>query len=60
MNEKVTEAEKAAERFEELLNYVNALVKLDERVPHRLSQHKLPDGSSFVVHEHELETAWSR
>lgn len=54
MNEKVTEAEKAAERFEELLNYVNALVKLDERVPHRLSQHKLPDGSSFVVHEHEL------
>lgn len=54
MNEKVTETEKAAERFVGLLNYVDALVKLDERVPHRLSQHKLPDGSSFVVHEHEV------
>lgn len=54
LNEKVTEIEKATERFVGLLNYVDALVKLDERVPHRVSQHKLPDGSSFIVHEHEL------
>lgn len=54
MSELAKEAKKASERFVGLLDYVDALVKLDERVPHRLSQHKLPDGSSFVLHEHEL------
>jgi AAA domain-containing protein len=46
--------EAASQRFIGLLDYVNALIKLDERVPLRLSQHKLPDGSSVVLYEHEL------
>jgi very-short-patch-repair endonuclease len=46
--------EAVSKRFVGLLDYVNALIKLDERVPLRLSQHKLPDGSSVVLHEHEL------
>ncbi|WP_244549230.1 AAA domain-containing protein [Bradyrhizobium canariense] len=46
--------EAASKRFIGLLDYVNALIKLDERVPLRLSQHKLPNGSSVVLHEHEL------
>jgi hypothetical protein len=44
----------AAERLLGLLDYVDALIKLDERVPMRLSQHKLQDGAQFVLHEHEL------
>jgi len=44
----------AAERLLGLLDYVDALIKLDERVAMRLSQHKLQDGSQFVLHEHEL------
>lgn len=50
----VSDDEAASKRFIGLLDYVNALIKLDERVPSRLSQHKLPDGSSVVLHEHEL------
>lgn len=46
--------EAVSKRFIGLLDYVNALIKLDERVPLRLSQHRLPDGSSVVLHEHEL------
>lgn len=44
----------AAARLVGLLDYVDALIKLDERVAMRLSQHKLQDGSQFVLHEHEL------
>jgi hypothetical protein len=44
----------AAARLLGLLDYVDALVKLDERVPMRLSQHKLQDGSQFILYEHEL------
>jgi hypothetical protein len=44
----------AASRLLGLLDYVDALIKLDERVAMRLSQHKLQDGSQFVLHEHEL------
>ncbi len=44
----------AAARLTGLLDYVEALVKLDERVATRLSQHKLADGSQFVLHQHEL------
>ena len=44
----------AATRLNGLLDYVEALVKLDERVATRLSQHKLADGSQFILHEHEL------
>ncbi len=44
----------AAERLGGLLDYVEALVKLDEQVPTRLAQHKLPDGSQFILHQHEI------
>jgi hypothetical protein len=48
------EDELAARRLTGLLDYVEALVKLDERVATRLSQHKLADGSQFVLHQHEI------
>jgi hypothetical protein len=44
----------AAKRLTGLLDYVDALVRLDERVATRLSQHKLADGSQFILHQHEL------
>src|SRR5208337_1204951 len=44
----------AARRLSGLLEYVQELVKLDERVATSLSQHKLADGSKFALHEHEL------
>jgi hypothetical protein len=44
----------AASRLNGLLDYVEALVKLDERIVTRLTQHKLADGSQFIRHEHEL------
>lgn len=46
--------EAASGRFIGLLDYINALIKLDERVPLRLGQHKLPNGTSVVLYEHEL------
>ncbi|KJC45292.1 hypothetical protein UP06_14790 [Bradyrhizobium sp. LTSP857] len=48
------EDELAARRLTGLLDYVEALVKLDERVATRLSQHKLADGSQFALHQHEI------
>lgn len=44
----------AAQRMGGLLDYIEALVKLDEQVAVRLAQHKLQDGSQFVLHQHEL------
>ncbi len=44
----------AARRLDGLLDYVEALVKLDERPATRLAQHKLTDGSQFILHQHEL------
>jgi hypothetical protein len=44
----------AASRLNGLLDYVEALVKLDERVVTLLAQHRLADGSQFILHEHEL------
>ena len=44
----------AAKRLTGLLEYVDALLRLDERVATRLSQHKLADGSQFILHQHEL------
>jgi len=44
----------AARRLNGLLDYVEALVKLDERPATRLVQHKLADGSQFILHQHEL------
>ena len=44
----------ATRRLEELLGYVEQLIKLDEHPATRLSQHKLADGSQFILHQHEL------
>jgi hypothetical protein len=44
----------AARRLNGLLDYVEALVKLDENPATRLAQHKLADGSHFILHQHEL------
>jgi AAA domain len=44
----------AARRLNGLLDYVEALVKLDERPATLLAQHKLADGSQFILHQHEL------
>jgi very-short-patch-repair endonuclease len=44
----------AVRRLSGLLDYVEALVKLDERPATRLAQHKLADGSQFILHQHEL------
>lgn len=52
--EKTAEDQLAARRLTGLLDYVEALVKLDERVAKRLSQHKLADGTQFILHQHEL------
>jgi len=50
----IAEDRLAAKRLTGLLDYVDALVRLDERVATRLSQHKLADGSQFILHQHEL------
>jgi very-short-patch-repair endonuclease len=44
----------AIRRLDGLLDYVEALVKLDERPATRLAQHKLADGSQFILYQHEL------
>jgi very-short-patch-repair endonuclease len=44
----------AAERLHNLLGYVEQVVRLDERPALRLSEHRLPTGQSFVLHQHEL------
>ncbi|MGO9768746.1 MAG: AAA domain-containing protein [Roseiarcus sp.] len=44
----------AARRLDGLLDYVEQLVKLDERPATRLAQHRLADGSQFVLHQHEF------
>ena len=52
--ELTTEDKVAAKRLDGLLDYVEALVKLDERPATRLAQHKLVDGSQFILHQHEI------
>ena len=44
----------ATKRLEGLPDYVEALVKLDERPATHLAQHKLADGAQFALHQHEL------
>jgi hypothetical protein len=44
----------AAKRLDGLLDYVEALVKLDERPATRLAEHKLVEGSQFILHQHEI------
>lgn len=52
--ESTPEDKVAAKRLDGLLDYVEALVKLDERPATRLAQHKLVDGSQFILHQHEI------
>jgi hypothetical protein len=44
----------AVERLQELLGYVEQVIKLDERPALRLSEHRLASGQAFVLHQHEL------
>jgi hypothetical protein len=43
----------AAKRLDGLLDYVEALVKLDERPATELAQYRLADGHRFILHQHE-------
>jgi len=45
---------KAAARLQELLGYVEQVVKLDERPATRLADHRLANGRTYVFHEHEF------
>ena len=44
-----TAAGTAAERLVELLDYVEQVVRLDERVAFRLADYRLPDGTALAV-----------
>src|ERR1035437_3948546 len=44
-------AEEPREKLVRLLDYVEQVVRLDERVAFRLSEYHLPDGSNFAIHE---------
>lgn len=44
-------AKEPREKLVSLLDYVEQVVRLDERVAFRLFEYHLPDGSNFVVHE---------
>jgi hypothetical protein len=43
----------AAKRLAGLLDYIDALAKLDERPATELAQYRLADGYRFVLHQHE-------
>jgi hypothetical protein len=45
----------SAARLTELLDYVEQVVRLDERIALRVDEHRLPSGRTFVLHQHELE-----
>jgi very-short-patch-repair endonuclease len=44
-------AKEPRKKLVDLLDYVEQVVRLDERVAFRLSEYRLPDGSNFAVHE---------
>src|SRR5215212_4725293 len=44
----------AAERLHDLLGYVEQVVRLDEKPALRLAEHRLPNGETFVLSQHEL------
>jgi hypothetical protein len=41
-----------------LLDYIEQVVRLDERVAFRLSEYHLPDGSTFAVHKRDTKSSW--
>ncbi|TXM64396.1 AAA domain-containing protein [Methylobacterium sp. WL120] len=47
-------ADPASGRLHDLLGYVEQVVRLDERAAMRLSEHRLPTGQAFILHQHEL------
>lgn len=50
-----TSPDAPAARLTDLLDYVEQVVRLDERVALRIDEHRLPNGQSFVLHQHELQ-----
>ncbi len=44
----------ALQRVKSMLEYAEQLIRLDEIVARKLSQHRLPDGTQFVIHQHEF------
>ena len=44
----------ALNRLKSMLEYAEQLIRLDEIVARKLSQHRLPDGTQFVIHQHEF------
>src|SRR2546423_6841323 len=44
----------AVEPLKDVLGYLTEVVRLDERVVERLSDHQLASGHHFVLHQHEL------
>jgi very-short-patch-repair endonuclease len=46
--------ETTAERLTELLDYVEQVIKLDERPTFRLADYRLPSGQTFAFHEHQF------
>jgi hypothetical protein len=51
---KAAPSDAAVERLQELLGYVEQVIKLDERPAFRLREHRLATGQAFVLHQHEL------
>lgn len=45
----------AVERLRNLLAYVEQVIKLDERPALALGEHRLANGQSFVLHQHEAQ-----
>jgi very-short-patch-repair endonuclease len=48
------ENDEALVRMRGMLEYIEQFIKLDENVARKLEQHRLPDGTHFVLHQHEL------
>jgi hypothetical protein len=47
-------ADVSVERLKELLEYVEQVIKLDERPAFKLLEYRLGNGQTFLFHEHEL------
>ncbi|HEX2726400.1 MAG TPA: DNA helicase, partial [Beijerinckiaceae bacterium] len=49
-----TTSDPAADKLRSLLDYVEQVVRLDERPAFRLAEHRLSTGQTLVLHQHEL------
>lgn len=52
-DENDTTSDEARARLNELLVYVEQVVRLDKQTVFRLNEYKLPAGETFVLHQHE-------